>query len=238
MPCCPSLPTPPFRIKVCGVRTVEDVRATASAGGDAVGLNFYPPSVRSLDRSTARELAAEAERLGICAVGLFVNEPPEAIAETAAEVGLRAVQLHGDEAVEDAAQLAADGFAIVRAVRLPCGPLTGDAIDALVAPWAEAGCTVLFDADAGAAYGGRGLRLDWPSLRRWLDSEPATARPFVLAGGLAAETVAEAVAASGAWGVDVASGVEASRGIKSPERISEFARRARGALASSSLPSS
>lgn len=232
-----SMPTPPFRIKVCGVRLIEDVQAAAEAGGDAIGLNFYAPSVRSIDRPTASLLVAAAERLGICPVGLFVNARPEAIAEFAGDVGLTTIQLHGDESVEDAGALLEQGFAVVRAVRLPSGPLTADAIEAAVAPWAAIGCSLLLDADAGAAYGGQGRRLDWPSLKEWSEDKAqsrgdaiSAPRRFILAGGLDPETVAEAVAASGAWGVDVASGVEASRGVKSAERIGKFAERARQSL--------
>lgn len=230
MPCSHSLTIPPFRIKVCGVRSIEDIRSTAAAGGDAIGLNFYAPSVRSIDRRSAWALAAEAQRLGICPVGLFVNERPESIAEIAAEVGLHTLQLHGDESLEDAGSLLERGFAVIRAVRLPAGPLTVGAIEAMIAPWAAIGCSLLLDADAGAAFGGLGRRLDWPSLKKWQQETASEPRAFVLAGGLEPETVAEAVAASGAWGVDVASGVEASRGVKSAERIGQFARRARQAL--------
>lgn len=224
------MPSPPFRIKICGVRRIEDIRATAAAGGDAVGLNFYPPSARYVDPAVAGTLVAQATRMGLCAVGVFVSEPPEQVVKTARRAGIDTVQLHGEETVEDARRLIASGLAVVRAVRLPAGPCSPRQIDAEVAPWSEVGCSVLLDADAGAAFGGQGMRLDWPSLRQWRDDHSPPAG-FVLAGGLDPEAVAEAVAASGAWSVDVASGVESPRGVKSVERIRQFVQQAREALA-------
>lgn len=224
------MPSPPFRIKICGVRRVEDVSATAAAGGDAIGLNFYPPSARYVDPAVAGTLAAQATRMGLSTVGVFVGESAEQVIETAEGAGIDTVQLHGDETVDDARRLIASGLAVIRAVRLPAGPCSPQQIEAEVAPWTEVGCSVLLDADAGAAFGGQGKRLDWPSLRRWRDEHTPPAE-FILAGGLDPDAVAEAVAASGAWGVDVASGVESPRGVKSVERIRQFAERAREALA-------
>lgn len=224
------MPTPPFRIKICGVRRMEEIRATAAAGGDAVGLNFFPPSVRYVDPAVAATLAAQATRLGLCPVGVFVSEPLARVMQIAGDAGIDTVQLHGDETLEDARQLLRSGFAVIRAVRLPGGPCSPQQIDAAVAPWVEAGCSALLDADAGEAFGGKGLRLDWPSLRQWRGEHPSAA-DFILAGGLDVDAVIEAVTASGAWGVDVASGVESPRGVKSVDHIRQFAERARAALA-------
>lgn len=216
----------PFFIKICGVRTVADIEAVQAAGGDAVGINFFADSIRYVDANLASRLAAAATARGVLPIGLFVNEETTRVVERAAEVGLQWVQLHGDEPPAAAEQLAAAGLRVLRAVRLTPGPLETPVIEQQVQPWRAAGCAILLDGAPGTGYGGQGIALDWPAIRRW--SETAAAGPFALAGGLQPENVARAIAASGAAAVDVASGVEAPRGRKSPDRIRTFCRNASG----------
>ena len=216
---------PPFRLKICGVRTEGDIRAVASAGGDAVGLNFYPKSVRCVEPVVAGELNSLARQLGVLGIGLFVNERLDQVLEVAELAELTTVQLHGDEAVELAVRLRDHGLGVLRGVRLPTGPIEPEQIETLVQPWEEAGCWILLDADAGGAFGGAGQRLDWASVSRWRRwrSEATGVEPmFALAGGLTIASVAQAIECSGASAVDVASGVEQERGVKDERLIREF----------------
>ncbi len=218
-----------FHIKICGVRLKADIDAVSQAGGDAVGLNFFPPSVRYLDPacSTTSELSEYAGRCGLYRVGVFVNKPADQIRRVIDTVGLDAIQLHGDELVTDIAGWVDLGLPLIRAVKIPGRKLTAREIEDRVRPWTDAGCHVLLDADAGSAHGGMGRSLDWDSLRGWSE-QFATVR-WVLAGGLQPENVAEAIRVSGARSVDVASGVESPRGQKSASRITQFCERARNA---------
>lgn len=223
-----------FQIKICGIRSVDDVSACAAAGADCIGLNFFPPSVRYLDPrgepvQAINDLAAAA---GLARVGLFVNESTDPIIEIAGSLGLDAVQLHGDETPAMAETLLQSGIHVIRAVRLPATPVTPSQIQRAIGAWADLPVTLLLDADAGVAYGGGGRQLDWPSLAAWSEADANGGRgaDWILAGGLNCENVAEARQVSTARRVDVASGVESSRGQKSAELIQKFVAqcRARG----------
>ena len=211
-----------FRVKICGVRLEKDVRAVARSGGDAIGLNFFPRSVRFVDPncdSTAR-LASLARQLGIVCVGVFVNESVDSISKTAARVGLDAVQLHGDESPLVAEQLIESGHSVVRAIKLPKAAFDLELLNQRSARWIERGCQLLLDVDAGASHGGSGKTLDWPSVAAWAAKHPTV--NWTLAGGLKPENVTEAIRTTGAVSVDTASGVECPRGVKNAERIQAF----------------
>jgi len=198
-----------------------DVAASADAGADAIGLNFFRPSIRFVDAMLASELSAEAEERGLLRVGVFVNESVESVLATSDQVGLDFVQLHGSESRQDTERLIAAGERVIRAIRLPVGRLEPAEIEERVAPWREIGCDLLLDADAGAQGGGAGLRLDWAAIGRWR-SQFGTGDSWSLAGGLTPQTVAKAIAASQATSIDVASGVEHPRGAKSAALIESF----------------
>ncbi len=217
-----------FRIKVCGVRRIVDIEATAAAGADAVGFNFYRPSVRYIDRELATDLSAAAADLGLLRVGVFVDEPVEPLIAVSDQVGLDFVQLHGHESIDDVERLQAGGERVIRVIRLPAGRIETREIEDRVRPWRELGCDLLLDTDAGAQAGGAGLRLDWNAIGRW-HAELGAGDCWALAGGLTAQSVAKAILASGATAVDVASGVEQPRGVKSADKIREFVERC-GAL--------
>ncbi len=210
-----------FRIKICGVKRPADLQAAAHAGADAVGLNFYRQSVRYVDTNLAQELAADASELGLAVVGVFVDEPVDGILSLSDRLQLDYVQLHGQESVEMAQKLLDAGDRVVRAVRLPLGRLEPEEVESRVTQWRQAGCDLLLDADAGAQVGGAGLRLDWAAIGRW-NQQYAKGEHWVLAGGLTPQSVSKAISLSGAWGVDVASGVEQPRGVKSAELIADF----------------
>ncbi|QDS93142.1 N-(5'-phosphoribosyl)anthranilate isomerase [Roseimaritima multifibrata] len=211
----------PFRIKICGVKRSEDLVAASESGADAVGLNFFPPSVRYMDPlgEQARSLAAEAEQLGLNVVGLFVNSDVDSIAALTERVRLTFVQLHGDETPAAASRLRDAGVAVLRAVRLPRRALSPAEIEDRVAPWREVGAAILLDADAGSSYGGEGVSLDWRSIGAW--SEQA-ADHWILAGGLGPKDVFRAIQIAKPHGVDVASGVEAPRGTKDANLVNAF----------------
>lgn len=214
----------PFAIKICGMRSVQDVRSVADAGADAVGLNFYEPSVRSLnpDAEETIRINQVAREVGLTRVGLFVNHDLEFIQRVAGSLQLDWIQLHGDEPVSLAEDLVRAGQRILRAIRLPRGKLMPGQIDDVIGKWNEVDVSYLLDADAGASFGGGGQPLDWPSIRAWSDRRGDSAAGWVLAGGLNPENVREAIQVSGATSVDVASGVEQPKGRKNAEKIRQF----------------
>lgn len=215
--------TPLFRIKICGVLLEKDIAAVDTSAADAIGLNFYPPSIRYLDPLNPKtaELSGLAKSAGLLRVGVFVNESVSTLVETHDRVGLDAIQLHGDESLSTANELIALGHRVIRAIKLPRHAMLPDQIHAFASPWLDIGCHLLLDADAGAAHGGSGKTLDWNSVHQW--AATFGVRKWTLAGGLKAENVARAVDESGAVSVDTASGVECPKGVKNADRIAAFA---------------
>jgi len=204
-------PSGPFLIKICGVTTPEDALQVALAGADAIGINLWSGSKRFVgdDAAAARVLAAIPA--GVLKVGVFVNAPADEVAAKAARLGLDRVQLHGDEAAHDFAALSNE--ILVRAVRV-----MDHASFAAANGW-HAGL-FLYDALV-AGYGGGGVTAPWPLIAAH------ARRPFLLAGGLHPDNVAEAIRATRPAGVDVASGVESSPGRKDPARVRAFVDAAR-----------
>ena len=212
-----------FHIKICGVRFKSDVDAVEQAGGDAIGLNFFPPSVRYVDPTDAAtgELCDHGKSLGLKTVGVFVNESAGSVGALARDLGLDVIQLHGDETLEDVRMVRlVTSKPILRAIKLPTGPLSVEAIASKAQPWVLAGCDLVLDADAGASHGGSGKALNWPSVQAWAESYPRV--NWTLAGGLTPENVAEAMKSSGAISVDTAGGTEDPKGTKSAARIAAF----------------
>ena len=207
-----------FRVKICGITTVEDALLAAEAGADAVGLNFYQRSPRYVTTERAKEIC-EALPAGITKVGVFVNSVAKGVLATAQRVGLDAIQLHGDEGPE---MLSALGdYPIVRAFR--CKEATLDAVEAflrLCEKGASLPSAVLLDAHAPGSYGGTGQVLDWGAIHR---ERPKLADiPLILAGGLTAENVADAIRIAQPDAVDTASGVEFAPGKKDPAKVRAF----------------
>lgn len=215
-----------FRIKICGVRSREDATAAVEAGADVIGLNFYQQSPRFISQEAAQNVLEG--RAGLAAVGVFVNSPPETIESIATALGLRAVQLHGDEPPETIAAL--QGRFIVLARRLGDRGVSGIAEDLEACRAAgRLPDAVLVDATTPGRYGGTGKTVSWTGLadyRKWLGDVP-----LILAGGLTPENVAEAIRVVRPFGVDVASGVESSPGVKDHNKIRRFVEAAREAFA-------
>lgn len=202
------------RIKICGVTLPDDAARVAATGVDYLGLNFWPRSKRYLAAERAPAVAAAARAAGPARlVGLFVNQPLDDIAAIARDVGLDALQLHGDETPEDAAAIAQlTGRPVWKAIAVGA-PRDLHGLDA----WSVE--AVVLDAPT-AGRGGAGKVFDWNLARDARRSYPA--RQLVLAGGLGPHNVAAAIEAVDPWAVDVASGVESAPGIKDPAKVAAF----------------
>lgn len=210
------------KIKICGISTPEALDAAIAARADYCGFVFFAPSPRNLTARAARELAARAGgRIG--KVGLFVDPDDALLAEAVPAGALDAIQLHGDEMPERAAQLRARfGLPVWKVVSVAA---QGDI--ARTSAYRDAADLILFDAKTpkGAALpGGIGLRFDWSLLAAYRGP-----LPWGLAGGLAPGNVAEAIRATGAPLVDTSSGVESAPGVKDPALIAAFCAAVRGA---------
>jgi len=202
-----SVPSPiPARrplVKICGVTRVEDAVAAVELGADLIGLNFWPKSPRRVQRDAARAIA-ETCRARVAIVGVFVDASAAEIRRHHDELGFDLVQLHGDEPPGIADDL---NLPIIEAFRF------FPSMEALSA-WQRASA-ILLDVAAGSRYGGSARGWNYASARRL----PRDSRPLLIAGGIRPETARAALAASGADGVDVASGVERSPGEKDRERM-------------------
>ena len=192
-------------IKVCGVRRVADAELCARLGVDVIGLNFWPGTPRMVDVPTARAILAVWPR---DAVAVFVDPTLEEVRRVRAETGLRWVQLHGEEPPELLEALQPQAYKAVGVAG------AGDIERAR----RYGGEHLLLDARVpGAMPGGTGQAFDWD-----LAVALARERRLTLAGGLSAANVGEAIARVRPHRVDVASGVEASPGVKSEERLEAF----------------
>lgn len=195
------------RIKICGITRVEDGLAAVHLGADAIGLVFVDQSPR---RITLEQAVAIARALPpfVATVALFVNPEPDRV--RAVETSLRPslMQFHGEESAEFCRAFSTPYLKGIR-VR-PETDLLQCASD-----FAEA-AGLLLDAYAPGAHGGTGHSFDWSLI------PPALPLPVILAGGLHAGNVAEAVRRVRPWAVDVSSGVEASKGIKDADKMAAF----------------
>ena len=212
--------TNPVSVKICGLATVDDVYACAQAGANYMGLVFFEKSPRNISIPAARELALAAP-LGLAKVALVVNASDAELDAITQTVPLDMIQLHGKETPERVAQVKARyGLPVMKAV----GIADADDLPKLESYFGVAD-QILVDAkppQGGELPGGNGLSFDWRLIagRRW----PC---PWMLAGGLNPDTVAEAIKMTGATQVDVSSGVEDAPGIKSPDLIQKFIQNSR-----------
>ena len=200
------------RVKICGLCTEADVAATAAAGATYAGFVFFAKSPRNLTIAEAHSLALAAPE-GLCKVALTVDADDAALDALVEGVPLDMLQLHGHESPARVAEVKARyGLPVMKAMGLA---EEGDLADLI--EMSLAADQLLIDAKppSGAGLpGGNGLAFDWRLLvgLRWL-------KPWMLAGGLTAENVAEAVRLTGARQVDVSSGVESAPGVKDAGRI-------------------
>jgi phosphoribosylanthranilate isomerase len=205
-----------IRVKICGLRTDADVAAAASAGASYVGFVFYPKSPRNVSFREAAALAVDVP-MGVAKVALVVNANDAFLDDLTAAVPLDMLQLHGSETPTRVAEVKARyGLPVMKAVGI------ADASDlAQIDAYAAVADQLLIDAKPpknADLPGGNGLAFDWTLLagrKYWTV-------PWMLAGGLTADNVAEAVRRTGATQVDVSSGVEGLVGVKDAGLISAF----------------
>ncbi|MGZ9810329.1 phosphoribosylanthranilate isomerase [Pseudoroseicyclus sp. H15] len=208
-----------IRLKICGLREAEQIAAAASAGAAYFGFNFFPPSPRYVTAAEAAALAG-AVPMGRMKVGLFVDPSDAELDAMLAEVPLDMVQLHGAETPERVAEVRRlTGLPVMKSVGV-----SGEGDLAELEAHGSVADQLLVDAKApkGAVLpGGNGVPFDWRLIagRRW----PV---PWMLAGGLNAGNVAEAIRLTGARQIDVSSGVESAPGFKDAAMMAAFARAA------------
>jgi phosphoribosylanthranilate isomerase len=210
----------PVSVKICGISTVDDVHACAGAGANYMGLVFFEKSPRNITIPAARDLALAAP-VGLAKVALVVNPSDAELDAIAGTVPLDMIQLHGRETPERVAEVKARyGLPVMKAV----GIADANDLPKLESYFGVAD-QILVDAKppkGGELPGGNGLSFDWRLIagRRW----PC---PWMLAGGLTPENVAEAVKMTGTKQVDVSSGVEDAPGQKNAELIQKFVQSSR-----------
>jgi len=195
------------RIKICGITRVEDGLAAARLGADAIGLVFAEKSPRRVNQARAAEIVRALPPF-VASVALFVNPEPAEVTAVLDRIKPSLLQFHGEETAEFCR---AFGHPYLKAIRvrpdtdlLQCAAEFPDAAG------------LLLDAYSPDAHGGTGHRFDWSLIPAGLPL------PVVLAGGLEAANVAEAIRATRPWAVDVSSGVEASKGIKDAAKVAAF----------------
>lgn len=221
-----------FSIKICGVTRDDDAAHAVRAGADAIGLNFYPPSPRSVTPAQAARLIESAQSVDpnprsfprpFMAVGVFVNESLDVMKSAADVAGLDAIQLHGDESPETVAELAP--LPVVRAFRMK--PDDQDQILQFVRDCDQHHplTAVLIDAAVPGQFGGTGEKADWHQVAKLveqLDGMGDSAPRLVLAGGLTPSNVVDAIETARPHAIDTASGVELAPGVKDAARVSQF----------------
>jgi len=200
-------------IKVCGITRLTDALHAVEHGATAVGFVLWPRSPRAVTVERAAEIIAELPS-NVMTVGVFVNEPVDAIRQVVERARLTAVQLHGDEPPAYADAL---DWPVIRAVSVKD---IGEASEA----WSP-DTALLVDNIDPVRRGGTGAAIDWSQA-----AVIAQKRRVVLAGGLTPDNVASAIRAVRPYGVDVSSGVESAPGVKDFDKVAQFIANARGAF--------
>ncbi|MBZ5495275.1 MAG: phosphoribosylanthranilate isomerase [Acidobacteriia bacterium] len=196
------------RVKVCGITSYQDAALALDLGADALGFNFYPPSPRFIDFFAARDIICRLPPLATT-VGVFVNvADPADVDESARVAGVQALQLHGDESADYCRRLGA--WPLIKAVRV--GKAT--VLENLREFPAQA---FLLDSRDERRFGGTGKSFDWTLARG-----PVEGLRIILAGGLSAANVAEAIRIVQPYGLDVCSSVESRPGKKDAARLTAF----------------
>jgi|SRR5579871_5457454 len=184
-------------VKICGITNAEDALAAVDGGAAALGFNFWPKSARYIAPEKATELMRKLPA-GVLRVGVFVDEKPEAVKALARDVGLDVAQLHGHESAADFP----DGMRVWKAVRIGAG----------------------FDRSALSGYAAEALLLDGMANGTQFEWKLAAGVPgkVIVAGGLDAGNVAEAIREARPWGVDACSRLESSPGKKDHLKMAQF----------------
>jgi phosphoribosylanthranilate isomerase len=214
------------RIKFCGITRAQDAIAAAAAGADAIGLVFHPSSPRNVSIETAMQILRALPAL-VTPVALFVNMDAPQVRQLAMNLGIRTVQLHGDEP-PDYLEILRD-FSVIKAI-----PSDVRNLASVLTHWQAAAAHysnlkgVLLETPNTAQPGGSGVENDWAGIESILRSKPSLP-PIVAAGGLTPENVGGAIQRLRPYAVDVSSGIEESKGIKSVDKMQRFVNAVRNA---------
>ncbi|HEV8591748.1 MAG TPA: phosphoribosylanthranilate isomerase [Pyrinomonadaceae bacterium] len=196
------------KVKICGITNLKDALLAAKYGADALGFNFYERSPRYIEPVKARETIDQLPE-NILKVGVFVNEEMNKVVDIAGAAGLDAVQLHGEETPEFAAELKTkSGLEIIKAFCVSPDFKPEDILKYEVD-------AVLLDAYSPNEYGGTGEPFDWTMARK-------IGSKIYLAGGLSPENVVEAIAEVRPYAVDACSRLEVTKGVKDRDKVKRF----------------
>jgi phosphoribosylanthranilate isomerase len=204
------------RVKICGITNLDDALLAAALGADALGFIFYPKSPRYVAPETARQIIAQLPPL-VTSVGVFVNEEAAVVQNLAAQVGLDWIQVHGQESPEYCRSL---GRRVLKGLRIKDAESLAE-----LKPFQGAVQAFLLDTFKKGQVGGTGETFDWELAR-----EAKKYGQIVLAGGLTAENVAQAIKLAQPQAVDTASGTEAAPGRKDQVKLRAFFKAARLAV--------
>ena len=197
------------RVKICGITRLQDAMSAVDNGADAIGLVFYKDSPRAISIENARAIVQKLPPF-VTVVGLFVDPSPKDVAAVLHRVSLDLLQFHGNELPSECA---AYSKPYIKAIKVK----EGDDIAEQVSKYTSARGVLLDTFDPGLP-GGTGRVFDWTKIPKKLD------KPLILAGGLTAENIWQAISKVRPFAVDVSGGVEAAKGIKDPEKIAAFMR--------------
>lgn len=195
------------RVKICGITRVEDALNAIEQGADAIGLVFFEQSARNVSIEQAKEIAIAIPAF-VTVVGLFVDAKTKFIEQVISTVGLDLLQFHGDETPEECARY---GIPFIKAIRV-----RNDTNLIQYAKEFSGAKGLLLDTYAEGVAGGTGHVFDWNLIPEKLGM------PVILAGGLNAENVAQAIKQVKPYAVDISGGVESAKGIKDAAKIAAF----------------
>ncbi|MGW8248069.1 MAG: phosphoribosylanthranilate isomerase [Acidiferrobacterales bacterium] len=195
------------RVKICGITRAEDAQTAARLGADAIGMVFYDASPRNISIEQARGLSRSLPPF-VCRVGLFVDADPQFVKEVMELVPLDMLQFHGNESATDCDQFRKP---YIKAIRMESGMSVSERMKEF-----SGASAMLLDTYSASVAGGSGESFDWSLVPQ---ERPI---PIILAGGLSAGNVAEAIRVVHPYAVDVSSGVERDKGIKDADKMSAF----------------
>lgn len=205
----------PLKIKICGITRIEDAQAAVQFGADMLGFNFSKASPRRVNHETAARII-RALPASVARVGVFVDAVEEDVRQAVSACALDTLQFHGNESPDFCAQFS--GLRVIKAFRMQSEHSLADLPQYSTQAW-------LLDSYVPGQSGGTGAVFNWDLAI----AAKALGRPIILAGGLTAENVAQAVQRVRPYGVDVASGVESAPGLKDPDKMRRFIEAARQA---------
>jgi len=201
---------PRIRVKICGITRDQDAQLAASLGADAVGLNFFPASTRAVDPDSVAGIVGNLPAF-VTVVGLFVNPEVELVRKVLDSGLVHCLQFQGDEIPEFCQQF---GVPFIKAIRVA----DLETARRSLVPFRGI-CSVILDSYVKGSAGGTGKTFDWSIARELIHDGH---NPIILAGGLAADNVADAIAQVAPYAVDLCSGVEARPGIKDEKKMRNF----------------